>query len=135
MKTTLFTLIMLLLSTTLVAQNAKRNQSNGNQTIYYVVVGSFDSLQKAKDFNNNGPADTVFGNVYKCTANGKTVYRVCSGCFYNKAKAQKEARELHDIYKEIGWDVNAWVYPNKGLAVCVDRGQGGDGNYFSTKPE
>lgn len=96
MKATLITLLMLLMSTSLFAQS--RGQQKSSQTVYYVVVGSFESLQEARNYNNNGPFDVVCGSIYKATVNGKTVYRVCAGVFNSKAKAQKKVKEVNWIY-------------------------------------
>lgn len=115
---------------------AGNNQQKQNgRTIYYVVVGSFEDFNEAVSFNNNAPGDVVFGNIYSTKVNGRTVYRVCTGCFYSKAKAQAEVRSYKEEMRQWGRDGKAWIWANKGLARCVERGVGNDGSTFSVSPQ
>ena len=122
MKTKLFTLLVLIMSMTVIpAFNAQGKGSNAGATApassksyYYVVVGSFTSLNDAKYCNNNAPGDVEWNGVYVATANGRTVYRVCDGCYTSKSSAQSHANEIKRIY-----GINAWVWPNKGKARRV----------------
>ncbi len=121
--------IAMLLAVVCVWGNSQKKSSS--TTIYYVVVGSFTSLEQAQQFNNNAPGDIVYGNIYKVKVKGKTTYRVCTNCYYSKAKAQKETKELYDY---TGGVTNAWIWPCKGLALCVERGIGNNGEPHSIAP-
>jgi len=134
MKKRIFISIAMLLAVVCVwAGNNQQRRST--QTIYYVVIGSFNSLQEAQDFNNNAPYDTVFGSIYTAKVNGRTVYRVCTDCFYSKQKAQTEVNNYKKWMNEAGrYGAQAWIWSNRGLARCVERGMGNDGNYFSITP-
>lgn len=132
-KRILISIAMLLAVVCVWAGNNQQKQTS--KTIYYVVVGSFEDFNEAVSFNNNGPLDTVFGNIYTTKVNGRTVYRVCTGCFYSKAKAQAEVRSHKAFIRQCwGQDGKAWIWANKGLAKCVERGVGNDGSTFSVAP-
>ena len=126
----LFQLLVLALVATCVclAADAKGKKASSYGTVYYVVVGSFDSLDEAHQFLYSC-ADWLAGPVYKAKANGKTVYRVSPNCYRSK----KEAREHVEQLKQNGF--SAWVWPSKGLADCVERGIGLDGEPYNLTPQ
>ncbi len=99
MKQTILALIMLL---------ASMMTSNAANKVYYVVQGSYSSLEKATDANE------LEAPIYEVTTNGKTVYRLCPACFYSKEDAQEYARA---VKQALGKD--AWVSTCNGLEKCV----------------
>lgn len=116
-------------------QKGIRKEKGKSPTLYYVVVGSFSSLQEASYYNNNAPGDMEWGAVYKTTANGRTVYRVCQGCYRTKAKAQKEAHEASQFIKDMtGRSNGAWVWPSNTLPTCVEYARDEDGNPCAQYP-
>ena len=89
------------------------------RTIYYIVCGSYSSLDKAIKMSEQ-MSEVVFYPVYKATTNnGKTVYRLCCECYYNKADAQKDLEGILSGFKGDDW----WIWPSNGLAKCVYRPQ------------
>ena len=93
--------------------DAARRQAKKPQKVYYLVCGSYSSLEKAKEASEN-MSEVLFYPVYKTTAKGKTVYRLCCECYYSKKKAQARAKELKDmVFNEI------WVWESNGLANCM----------------
>lgn len=127
-------LALLLFVVALTAGAQTVHHKNTKSTVYYVVVASFETLQDARDFNNNGPADTVCGNIYQAQAKGKTVYRVVESCYYSEAKAKQKISLIADYFHE--WrGLTPWIWRNKGEAHCIERGMGNDGNYISTRPQ
>lgn len=114
MKARLFTLLVLIMSMTMNPAFTAQSKGKSSQTIYYVVVGSFTDLNKAKRFNASAPYDTDWCGVYATTSNGRTLYRVCANCYYSKARAQNAAREIKRTDK-----IDAWVWANKGTARCI----------------
>lgn len=85
-------------------------------TLYYVVGGSYSSLENAKQHNTNCP-DGLEGSVLETTVKGKKAYRVALGCYRSKAEAQKSAREKNDLY-----GTSFWVWPCKGRARVAHYG-------------
>ena len=74
-------LVLLLLCVamgTTVAQGKTKAKSK-SRTIYYIVCGSYSSLQEASNFAEQ-MSEVVFYEVFEAKANGKTVYRVCCDC-------------------------------------------------------
>ena len=126
----LFKLLVLALVATCVclSADAKEKKTSSYGTVYYVVVGSFDSLDEAHQFLYSC-ADWLAGPVYKAKANGKTVYRVSPNCYRSK----KEAQEHVELLKQNGF--SAWVWPSKGLANCVERGTGLNGEPNTLTPQ
>ncbi|MCQ2289584.1 MAG: SPOR domain-containing protein [Muribaculaceae bacterium] len=118
MKARLFTLLVLVMSMTMVpAFNAQGKGSNAgatataSQTYYYVVVGSFSNLNEAKFYNDNAPGDVEWRGVFVTTSKGRTLYRVCDGCYTSKSSAQSHANEIRRL-----WGIDAWVWASKGKA-------------------
>ena len=98
------------------ALDAQAKTKKQPRTVYYVVCGSYSSLKKAIEHSEQ-MSEVLFYPVYKATANGKTVYRVCCQCYYNKADAEKDLEGLLSGFKGDDW----WIWPSKGLAKCVYR--------------
>lgn len=86
------------------------------QKVYYVVLGSFSTLESAHIYNNNLP-DGMESWIYKCTSNGKTVYRVCFSCFSTRQKAQEQINWFHSY--DVSWFTDAWIWESDGLGNCV----------------
>lgn len=96
--------------------------------IYYVVLGSFKTLQEAKRFNYNAP-DGLECNIYKTKVKGKTVYRACCNVFKTANQAHECAREIQKYY-----GINAWVWPSEGVANCVIQETALSGEPIPVKP-
>ena len=53
--------------------------------VYYVVIGSFNDLNSAKEATRTLP-DALDGScIFRFTQDGKTVYRLCEGSYYSRA--------------------------------------------------
>ena len=98
------------------AFDAQAKTKKQPRTVYYIVCGSYSSLKKAIEHSEQ-MSEVLFYPVYKATANGKTVYRVCCQCYYNKADAEKDLEGLLSGFKSDDW----WIWQSKGLAKCVYR--------------
>lgn len=117
-----------------VAVPQSTQQSSKTPTVYYVVIGSYSSLQNAIEARNSlmyrtpdwFPPPPIFSAVAK----GKDVYRLCSGIFKRKDKAKEQVSS----YKN-NLGINAWIWKNKGLATCVDRPIDYDGRPVDINPE
>ena len=86
------------------------------RTVYYIVCGSHSTLKQAIK-QSEEMSEVMFYPVYKTTANGKTVYRLCCQCYYSKADAEKDLEGFLSGFKGDDW----WIWPSKGLAKCVYR--------------
>ena len=87
--------------------------------IYYVVLGSYSSLQNAKNSSNDlWVIEEGMGTspVFKGYAKGQTVYRVCNGIFKRKSDAKAHVSDLKNLY-----GVKAWIWESHGQATCVYR--------------
>lgn len=85
--------------------------------VYYVVLGSYTDLAKAKKSTEVLP-DALDGScIYRATEKGKTVYRLCLDCFYSREEAQKLTKSTNDFFGR-----NSWVWESQGLAPCVYQG-------------
>ena len=90
---------------------------SGLPKVYYVVLGSYGSLDSALTYNYQRP-DGMECWIYKCTAKGKTVYRLCDGCFSTLQKAQSAINDWSSgLYGYLFAD--AWIWKNDGLGNCV----------------
>lgn len=100
------------------------------QTLYYVVVASRDRLNDAASYGQNMP-DGLESPVYKAWAKGKTVYRVCCGCYTNI----KDAKDLVSMLKSY-YNMTSWIWTDNTNAECVYRPVGGNGNpvHYSSEP-
>lgn len=85
--------------------------------VYYVVLGSYTDLAKAKKSTEVLP-DALDGScIYRATDKGKTVYRLCLDCFYSREEAQKLTKSTNDFFGR-----GCWVWESQGLAPCVYQG-------------
>ena len=90
---------------------------SGLPAVYYVVLESHSSLDSAQTYNYRCP-DGMECWIYKCTLNGKTVYRVCDGCFSTLQKAQAAINDWRSgLHGHLYTD--AWIWKNVGLGNCV----------------
>ncbi|MBR5030732.1 MAG: SPOR domain-containing protein [Muribaculaceae bacterium] len=108
-----FILMALMIGSAFSAQAKTKKQP---RTVYYIVCGSYTSLDKAKK-QSEQMSEVLFYPVYKTTANGKTVYRLCCECYYNRADAEKDLKGFLSGFSGDDW----WIWPSKGLAKCVYR--------------
>lgn len=91
-------------------------EKSSSQKVYYVVLGSYNTLEGAQKFNYMCP-DGMECWIYKCTSKGKTVYRVCFSCFSTRQKAQAEINEWRSLGSHLF--TNAWIWESEGLGNCV----------------
>ncbi|MBO4850210.1 MAG: SH3 domain-containing protein [Prevotella sp.] len=108
-------------------KNVKDASANTKQKVYYVVMGSWSSLEKAKSYYQYAPEALEIGRIYKTSANGKPVYRIAIACYKSRENAQKK---VGSIKKLLGRD--AWIWESQGLGQCVYCPKGYDGE--PTKP-
>ncbi|MBO4723515.1 MAG: hypothetical protein J5629_11400 [Muribaculaceae bacterium] len=98
------------------ATDAQAKTKKSARTVYYIVCGSHSTLKQAIK-QSEQMSEVMFYPVYKATANGKTVYRLCCQCYYNKADAEKDLEGFLSSFKGDDW----WIWESKGLAKCVYR--------------
>lgn len=107
--------------TTLLCCNLFPLTAKGASKVYYVVVGSHSTLdraiQQAKSWQGNQP------KIYKGVANGKTVYRLCPASFSTNAKAKNYIASR---------GLDAWVWPSAGAASCMWSPSGSGSSYASS---
>lgn len=125
MKRLVYVLIMILAA--VVACQAA-NKTSKKSTVYYVVLGSYQSLDNAKEHNVKCP-DGLEASIVEVTVNGKACYRAVCDCLYSKAQAQKMARDINEHYK-----INAWVWPSKTRAKVVLAGTALSGEPITLSP-
>lgn len=104
-----------------------KTSASTKQKVYYVVMGSWSSMEKAKEYYYYAPDALDMGRIYKTTANGKPVYRMAIECYYSKEQAQKMVRNIKQTF-----DRDVWIWESQGLGQCVYCPKGYDGN--PTKP-
>ena len=105
--------------------------AGANKKVYYVVVGTYSSLAEAKKAMIVQPDALDGSNVYRAKdKNGRTVFRLCPGCYYNRADAQEHAKGLNDFL-----DIGAWIWESDGVAPCVYQGIALNGEPSSIGPE
>ena len=109
---------------------------SGLPAVYYVVLESHESLDSALTYNYRCP-DGMECWIYKCTSKGKTVYRVCDGCFSTLQKAQAAINDWRSgLHGHLYAD--AWIWKNDGLGNCVycpPIYEGDGGNFPPLTPE
>ena len=98
-------------------KNEVTTEKSSTQKVYYVVLGSYNTLEEAQAYNSVCP-DWMECWIYKCTSNGKTVYRTCYACFSTRQKAQTAINKWHSDMYDGRFD-NAWIWENNGLGNCV----------------
>ena len=113
-KTILPVVLLAIVLSMSISTQAKTKKSQ--RTIYYIVCGSYSSLDKAIK-QSEMMSEVVFYHVYKATVNGKAVYRLCCQCYYNESDAKKDLNGIFEGFKGDAW----WIWPSKGIAKCVYR--------------
>ena len=98
------------------ALGAQAKTKKASRTVYYIVCGSYSSLDKAIK-QSEQMSEVMSYPVYQTTVKGKTVYRLCCQCYYSKADAQKDLDGFLSAFKSDDW----WIWSSKGLAKCVYR--------------
>ncbi len=92
-------------------------ENTSAQKVYYVVLGSYSTLEGAQTYNYNCP-DGMECWIYKCPLENETVYRVCYACFSTRQKAQAAINEWRSgLYGD--WFTDAWIWVSNGLGNCV----------------
>ena len=92
-------------------------EKTSTQKVYYVVLGSHNTLEDSQKYNYACP-DGMECWIYKCTSNGKTVYRACYACFSTRPKAQSAINKWRSgMYGHLFTD--AWIWESNGLGNCV----------------
>lgn len=114
-------LLAMVLGMSFQAQGKTKKQT---RTVYYIVCGSYNSLDDAIKQSEN-MSEVLFYPVYKAKVEGKTVYRLCCQCYYSLEDAQTDLDGILSGFKADDW----WIWPSKGLAKCVYRPESpaGDG--------
>ena len=123
-KNTLPLILLAIMLASAFSTQAKTTKKK-NRTVYYIVCGSYDSLDNAIKFCNE-MSEVVFYLVYETKADGKIKYRVCCDCTATMSKAKKQLAFFKDF---LGSD-DLWIWSSKGLAKCVYRPEApiGDGS-------
>ena len=109
---------------------ASGTSSGSSRPVYYVVIASHENLSNAKAFREQLPDGLDCSPMFSGVAKGKVVYRMCSGIYYSKAQAQREANDLKSFY-----GINAWIWKSDGQAPCVDRPLGYEGGPVNITPQ
>lgn len=94
-----------------------------SNTVYYVVIASFEDFNRARTTTNNLP-DALLSPIYKVVDNGKVKYRICESCHSSYAKAKARINQLDNYYGKS----DLWIWESKGLAQCAYLPKGLDGN-------
>lgn len=111
-----FVLLLLCVAMGSTMAEGKAKAKSNNRTIYYIVCGSYSSLNDAIKFCDQ-MSEVVFYEVFEAKVKGKTVYRACCDCYYNLNDAKKDLEGIYSSFKSDDW----WIWPSKGLAKCVYR--------------
>lgn len=82
------------------------------RNVYYVVIGSWQSLANAKAFYNQLPGYLSNGSIYKAVAKGKVVYRMVVGEYPSRSAAQQF---INDTY----WSGSMWIWKSDGTEQLV----------------
>ena len=110
-------------------RQAQQAQTAGRK-VYYVVFDIFTDLNAAKKATETLP-DALDGScIFRATQDGKTVYRLCEGSYYNRADAQSQVDGIkHYLGRE------AWIWESDGVAPCVYQGISPSGEPASVLPK
>ena len=96
-----------------------------------MVVGTYQSLDEAKKAMIVQPDALDGSNVYRGKdKNGRTVFRMCPGCYYSRADAQEQVKALNEYL-----GINSWIWESDGVAPCVYQGIGLSGEPSQIGPE
>ncbi|MBR5638967.1 MAG: SPOR domain-containing protein [Muribaculaceae bacterium] len=109
-------LLLALMAFSATDAQAKTKPRKQIRTVYYIVCGSYSSLDQAIE-QSEQMSEVMFYPVYKTTVKGKTVYRLCCQCYYSKAHAEKDLKGFLSGFKSDDW----WIWQSKGFANCVYR--------------
>ncbi len=93
------------------------------RNVYYVAIGTYASLDEAREAFNSMPDVFSDAQVYQAVYKGETVYIMCTACLDSMAKAKVVARDTNAF---VGYFL-AWVWRHRGLARCVYMLQDEDG--------
>ena len=104
--------------------------ANERRTTYYVVIGSYSSLDAIAKARYNMPDAIDSSPVFLGEKNGTKVYRMCSGFHYDRKAALREVELLKSTF-----GFTPWIWKSNGHAKCVDRPIGNDGNPVSITPD
>lgn len=104
--------------------------ANMSRTVYYVVIGSYSSLDAVTKARYNMPDAIDCSPIFLGKKNGKNVYRMCTGMYYTPEQAQREVDLLKSTF-----GFTPWIWKSNGQAQCVDRPIGYDGNPVRITPE
>ena len=85
--------------------------------VYYVVIGSWESLALAKDYYAKVPDMLDNGPIYKGFAKGKVVYRMCIAECSTRSEAQSIINSVKNWNSE--WGNSIWIWESDGPAQCV----------------
>lgn len=95
-------------------------QLSNTPIVYYVVIGSYSSLQNAIKARNDlmylSPEWLSPPPIFSDVVKGKDVYRLCQGIFRRKENAKEH---VSFIKEELG--IDAWIWKSNGQATCVDH--------------
>ncbi|MCR4853504.1 MAG: SPOR domain-containing protein [Prevotella sp.] len=98
-----------------VKKTVSDDKVSNSPKVYYVVIGSFESLAEAKSFARD-KSELYTSVVYKAKDNGKTLYRICNESFHNKADARRYLADCKDGPSPLN---KAWIWESDGVAECV----------------
>lgn len=87
--------------------------SNRNRTVYYVVMGSFTTLEEGRSTAFNYPDGFDQGSFYKTKVNGQTYYRYVISEYYSKADARREVDNFPY------YDLWIWTSPTEQTPVYI----------------
>lgn len=104
--------------------------ANASRTVYYVVIGSYNSLDAVTKARYNMPDAIDCSPIFLGKKSGKNVYRMCTGVYYTREQAQREVDLLKSTF-----GFTPWIWKSNGQAQCVDRPIGNDGNPVRITPE
>ena len=106
-----------------------RSARQAGRKVYYVVIGSYNDLNSAKEATRVLP-DALDGScIFKFTQDGRTLYRLCESSFYSRATAQEQVDAIQEYLER-----PAWVLENDGVAPCVYQGVTPKGDAASILP-
>ena len=97
--------------------------------VYYVVIESYNDLRSAEDATRVMP-DALSPCIFKANEGGRTLYRLCDGCYYSRKDAQEHASLIRQYLER-----DAWVWESNGTAVCVNQAVGLSGELVDISPK
>ncbi|MBQ2554501.1 MAG: SPOR domain-containing protein, partial [Prevotella sp.] len=97
--------------------------------VYYVVIESYNDLRSAEDATRVMP-DALSPCIFKANEGGRTLYRLCDGCYYSRKDALEHASLIRQYLER-----DAWVWESNGTAVCVNQAVGLSGELVDISPK